>query len=106
MKLLVCWCQSIVQLPKRQCLFTIRWDQLDQNVSYQNNVDNKTYKWWKRLFTWIIENTQIKTAVMYTLTDDRESKKTIKIFQTILLKTYMEELTVFNQKNFYLLEKK
>lgn len=30
-------------------------ERLDQLFSYYNNLDHKTVKWWKRIFTWIIE---------------------------------------------------
>ena len=30
-------------------------ERLDQVFSYYNNLDHKTVKWWKRIFTWIIE---------------------------------------------------
>lgn len=42
-------------------------DKLDQMISYYNNFDRKTVKWWKRLFMWIIEISQINACIIYTL---------------------------------------
>lgn len=43
-------------------------DRLDQAVSFYNNLDRKTTKWWKRLFNWILEVTQVNAYILFILT--------------------------------------
>ena len=49
-------------------------DCLDQNVSFYNIFDHKTYKWWK-IFSWITQITQINVFILYALFCNRETKK-------------------------------
>ena len=60
-------------------------DHLDQLISYYNNFSRKTCKWWKRVFMWIIEVSQIKSFNLYTLTRTHGSAPKE-------LKSYKEEL--------------
>ncbi|CAG5121457.1 unnamed protein product [Candidula unifasciata] len=40
-------------------------DRLDQMVSYYSNHNCKTKKWWKKVFTWIVEVTQVNAHILY-----------------------------------------
>ncbi|CAG5127870.1 unnamed protein product [Candidula unifasciata] len=40
-------------------------DRLDQMVSYYSNHNRKTKKWWKKVFTWIVEVMQVNAHILY-----------------------------------------
>ena len=40
-------------------------DRLNELVSYHNNVDRKTIKWWQRVFAWTIKATQINAYILF-----------------------------------------
>ncbi|CAG5117673.1 unnamed protein product [Candidula unifasciata] len=42
-------------------------DLLDQMVSYYSNYNRKTKKWWKKVFTWMMEVTQVNAHILYML---------------------------------------
>ena len=61
-------------------------DRLDQLVSYYSNLDRKTIKWWKRIFIWLLEVTQVNAYILYALTRPRDSTKvSVKFFKETLL---------------------
>ena len=43
-------------------------DRADQMAGYYNIFGRKTYKWWKKLFYWIIELAQINSLVLFNKT--------------------------------------
>ena len=60
-------------------------DHLDQTISYYNNFDRKTHKWWKRIFMWILEATQINAFILYTIIRERNTKpKILKTFKELI----------------------
>ena len=61
-------------------------DRLDQLVSYYNNLSRKTGKWWKRIFTWVIEVCQTYAYIIYCLTQpvtNPPTKKKKNYFEAI-----------------------
>lgn len=53
-------------------------DRVDQCVGYHSNTNRKTYKWWKKLFYWVLEISINNAFVLYTLSrseEDRGSRK-------------------------------
>ena len=42
-------------------------DRLDQAVSYYGQYGRKTVKWWKRIFLWLLEVTQVNAHILYCL---------------------------------------
>ena len=69
-------------------------DHLDQMISYYNNFDRKTHKWWKRIFMWILEVSQINSFIIYTLSRPRDSKViSLKSFKDSLI-SQLEEKAV------------
>ena len=63
-------------------------DRLDQLVSYYNNLDRKTVKWWKRIFMWIIEVSQVNAYIIYNLSRSEEvTKFTLKDFKHSLIES-------------------
>ena len=45
-------------------------DRLDQNVSYYNNLNRQTLKWWKRIFAWLLEASQVNAHILFLLTQE------------------------------------
>ena len=66
-------------------------DRLDQLVSYYNNLSRKTGKWWKRIFTWVIEVCQTNAYIIYCLTQPVTNPPTKKK-KKITLKQFKEKL--------------
>ena len=59
----------------------------DSLISYYNIFNRRTVKWYKRLFTWCIEVTQINAFILYCLTRAAETKATsLKSFKQMLIK--------------------
>ena len=59
---------------------------LDQLVSYYNSVDRKTVKCWKRVFSWMIEVTEINAYILFELSYAEGLKKcTLKKFKESLM---------------------
>ncbi|CAG5136607.1 unnamed protein product [Candidula unifasciata] len=52
-------------------------DRLDQMVSYYSNHNRKTKKWWKKVFTWIVEVTQVNAYILYMLSHRAAPKRMI-----------------------------
>ncbi|CAG5118075.1 unnamed protein product [Candidula unifasciata] len=50
-------------------------DRLDQMVSYYSNHNCKTKKWWKKVFTWIVEVTQVNAHILYMLSHRAAPKR-------------------------------
>ena len=50
-------------------------DRADQSISYYCSFDRKSYKWWKKLFWWLVEVTQYNAFVLYTLSQGPDGKK-------------------------------
>ena len=46
-------------------------DCLDQNVSYYNNLNRQTLKWWKRIFAWLLEVSQVNAHILFLLMRER-----------------------------------
>ena len=46
-------------------------DRLDQNVSYYNNLNRRTLKWWKRIFAWLLEVSQVNAHILFLLTREQ-----------------------------------
>ena len=62
-------------------------DRMDQIISYYNIFNRRTVKWYKRLFTWCIEVTQINAFILYCLTRAAGTKATsLKSFKQMLIK--------------------
>ena len=69
-------------------------DHLDQMISYYNNFDRKTHKWWKRIFMWILEVSQINSFIIYALSRPCDSKViSLKSFKDSLI-SQLEEKAV------------
>ena len=61
-------------------------------ISYYNNFDRKTHKWWKRIFMWILEVSQINSFIIYTLSRPRDSKViSLKSFKDSLISQLEEK---------------
>ena len=65
-------------------------DRLHQLVSYYNSLSRKTVKWWKRVFTWVIEVCQANAYIIYCLTRPVPDPPTKK--KKMTLKKFKEEL--------------
>lgn len=66
-------------------------DRMDQMVSYYGAHNRKTDKWWKKLFTWIIEVTQVNAQLLYTLTHhDEENRLTLARFKHRLIQSLIK----------------
>ena len=65
-------------------------DHLDQMISY-NNFDRKTCKWWKRIFVWILEVSQINSYIVYSLSRPNTKKMSLKTFKETLIKQLEEK---------------
>lgn len=67
-------------------------DKADQMVSYYGNHKRKSMKWWKKLFYWIIEITQVNAHIIYCLLHaDNPKKMTLKAFKEKLVDSFAEE---------------
>ena len=42
-------------------------DRVDQNGGYYGNFNRKTYKWWKKIFHWMVEIAQSNAHVLHTI---------------------------------------
>ena len=60
-------------------------DRSDQMLSYYNNFNRRTVKWWKRLFIWCLEVTQVNAFILHCLTRYEGSK-------SLSLKEFKDEL--------------
>ena len=49
-------------------------DRVDQMISYYGNHTRKTVKWWKKVFMWVLEITQLNAHILYTLSRPRTEK--------------------------------
>lgn len=75
-------------------------DRMDQMLSYYNIFNRRTVKWWKRLFIWCIEVTQINAFILYCLTRDEGTKATsLKQFKTMLMKDMLIQAEKFIPDN-------
>ena len=50
-------------------------DRADQMISYYSTHNRKTRKWWKKLFLWILEVTQVNAHILYVLSRPDQPKK-------------------------------
>ena len=66
-------------------------DHLDQMISYYNNFDRKTRKWWKHIFVWILEVSQINSYIVYSLSRPNTKKMSLKTFKETLIKQLEEK---------------
>ena len=48
-------------------------DRADQLAGYYNVFDRKTYKWWKKLFYWILELAQINARILFNKTRQNDN---------------------------------
>ena len=48
-------------------------DRADQNVGYYGVFNRKSYKWWKKIFYWIIEVTQHNAHILQVLATGKSS---------------------------------
>lgn len=51
-------------------------DRGDQMVSYYNDFNRKTIKWWKRILMWCLEVSQVNSYILYCLTREVGHKGT------------------------------
>ena len=66
-------------------------DRVDQSLSYYGQYSRKTIKWWKRIFLWILEVSQVNSHILYTLTRTPDEKKLPLLnFKQVLLKQLTE----------------
>ncbi|KAK3731262.1 hypothetical protein RRG08_025804 [Elysia crispata] len=49
-------------------------DRIDQQVSYYGAHDRKTKKWYKKIFTWILEVAQVNSHILHTLSRPEGTK--------------------------------
>ena len=47
-------------------------DKVDQMVQYYGHYQRKTTKWWKRIFYWLLEITQVNAFILYKLQNNLE----------------------------------
>ena len=67
-------------------------DCMDQMILYYNIFNRKTIKWWKCLFMWCLEVTQINSYILFCLTQDAGTKVTPLIkFKRMLIKERLTE---------------
>lgn len=66
-------------------------DHLDQMISYYNNFDRQTKKWWKRIFVWILEDTQMNSYIIHTLSRPEGTKLSLKDFKEQLIQQLEEK---------------
>jgi len=64
-------------------------------LSYYNNFNRRTVKWWKRLFIWCLGVTQVNAFILYCLTrDDEEKPISLKKFKSQVVKSLIEEAEI------------
>ena len=67
-------------------------DRMDQMISYYNIFNRKAVKWWKRLFMWCFEVSQINAYILFCLTRDGSVNATPLIkFKRMLIKELLTE---------------
>ena len=67
-------------------------DRSDQMLSYYNNFKRRTVKWWKRLFRWCIEVTQVNAFILHCLTRYEGTKPfSLKKFKDKLIHQLINE---------------
>ena len=67
-------------------------DRMDQMISYYNVFNRKTIKWWKRLFMWCFEVSQVNLYILFCLTRDAEVKSIPLLqFKKMLIKELISE---------------
>ena len=67
-------------------------DCLDQNVSYYNNLNQRTLKWWKRIFAWLFEVSQVNAHILFLLTLEHYATPTpLKHFKEKLIDKICEK---------------
>ena len=67
-------------------------DRMHQMISYYNIFNQKTIKWWKRLFMWCLEVSQINSYILFCLTWDAGTKAIPLIkFKRMLIKELLTE---------------
>lgn len=67
-------------------------DRSDQMLSYYNNFNRRTVKWWKRLFMWCIEITQVNAFILHCLTRYEGSRPlSLKQFKDKLIHQLINE---------------
>jgi hypothetical protein len=60
-------------------------DRVDQIITYYSNIARKSYKWWKKIFHWILEICQSNAFILFLLTRPRgTTKMSFKNFKLIL----------------------
>lgn len=76
-------------------------DRMDQMLSYYNIFNRRTVKWWKRLFIWCIEVTQINAFILFCLTrEEGEKPISLKDFKQKLMKGLISEADKVIPNNF------
>ena len=67
-------------------------DRMDQMLSYYNTFNRKTIKWWKRMFMWCFEVSQINAYIIFCLTrDDDTNSVPLAKFKQMLEKEMLIE---------------
>ena len=67
-------------------------DRADQAIGYYCNFDRKSYKWWKKLFWWILEVAQYNAFVLYNLHQGSGEKRlTLLQFKEALIQAITNE---------------
>ena len=69
-------------------------DQMDQMISYYTVFNRKTIEWWKRMFIWCFEVSQMNAFIWFGLTREA-GKKTVPLieFKKYLLLNLLLKLT-------------
>lgn len=71
-------------------------DLADQMVGYYSQFERKTYKWWKRVFFWLLEITQVNSYILYCSSRTLPQKKiSLKKYKTLLIEEIIQ--LVMNQ---------
>ena len=65
-------------------------DRADQLAGYYNIFNRKTYKWWKKLFFWMIELSQINAMVLFKKTRSANNQR--KFCTSDISKRHFEQL--------------
>ena len=67
-------------------------DRVDQSVAYYGQFTRKTIKWWKRIFFWLLEITQVNSYILYCLTRTNPADRiSLKKYKHLLLTALAEK---------------
>lgn len=78
-----------------------RCDRMDQMLSYYNMFGRKTVKWWKQLFVWTVEVSQVNAYILYCMTREQDARHVpLLSFKHALIESLISKAEQYKPKDY------